>query len=227
VIEKQNSYLKNKKALDYIRNTQAGHIQIDYRICCAMANFKMIPCVPDGKYTVEIANRIKRRTLRKQNKLKSILSMCFSKTITFSDITSVTDFPQLTIKQIQRRITLGSFKLKLSKSYIDQIKQYGIIYSLEKKQIEQYVTSLKVRSELNHSKIVAVLIPSRHKRSKLNNIDDQSDVNPKNFKTYYKISRINTCWFIVNQNRGLLIALGEINFISTPIHHIIICCIGK
>ena len=186
MIEKQNSYLKNKKALDYIRNTQAGHIQIDYRICCAMANFKMIPCVPDGKYTVEIANRIKRRTLRKQNKLESILSMCFSKTITFSDITSVTDFPQLTIKQIQRRITLGSFKLKLSKSYIDQIKQYGIIYSLEKKQIEQYVTSLKVRSELNYSKIVAVLIPSRHKRSKLNNIDDQSDVNPNNFKTYYK-----------------------------------------
>jgi hypothetical protein len=186
VIEKQNSFLKNKKALDYIRNTQAGHIQIDYRICCAMANFKMIPCVPDGKYTVEIANRIKRRTLRKQNKLKSILSMCFSKTIMFGDITSVTDFPQLTIKQIQRRITLGSFKLKLSRSYIDQIKQYGIIYFLEKKQIEQYVTSLKVRSELNYSKIVAVLIPSRHKRSKLNNIDDQSDVNPKNFKTYYK-----------------------------------------
>jgi hypothetical protein len=123
-----------------------------------MANFKMIPCVPDGKYTVEIANRIKRRTLRKQNKLKSILSMCFSKIITFIDITSVTDFPQLTIKQIQRRITLGSFQLKISKSYIDQIKQYGIIYSLEKKQIEPY----------------------------LNNIDDQSDVNPKNFKTYYK-----------------------------------------
>jgi hypothetical protein len=114
-----------------------------------MANFKMIPCVPDGKYTVEIANRIKRRTLRIQNKLKSILSMCFSKIITFIDITSVTDFPQLTIKQIQRRITLGSFKLKFSKSYIDQIKQYGMIYSLEKKQIEQYVTCLKVRSELN------------------------------------------------------------------------------
>ena len=178
--------MKNKKALDYIRYTQAGHIQIDYRICCAMANFKLIPCVPDGKYTVEIANKIKRRTFRKQNKLKSILSMCFSKTVPFCDITSITDFPQLTIKQLLRRITLGSFKLKLSKSYIEQIIQYGIIYSLEKKQIEQYVTSFKVKSELINSKIVAVLIPSRHKRSKLNNTDDQSDVNPKNFKTYYK-----------------------------------------
>jgi hypothetical protein len=151
-----------------------------------MANFKMIPCVPDGKYTIEIANRIKRRTLKKQNKLQSILSMCFSKTIPFCQISSVTDFPQLSVKQLHRRITLGSFKLKLSQSYIEQIIQHGLIYSLEKKQIDQYVTSLKIREELNYSKIVADLIPSRHKRSKLYNTDDQADVNPKNFKTYYR-----------------------------------------
>ena len=32
IIEKQNAYLKNLKALDNIRNTQAGHILIDYRM---------------------------------------------------------------------------------------------------------------------------------------------------------------------------------------------------
>ena len=106
-------------------------------------------------------------------------AMCFSKTIPFCQISSVTDFPQLSVKQLHRRITLGSFKLKLSQSYIEQIIQHGLIYSLEKKQIDQYVTSLKIREELNYSKIVAVLIPSRHKRSKLYNTDDQADVNPK------------------------------------------------
>jgi hypothetical protein len=60
IVAKQNSLLKNKKALDNIRNTEAGHIQIDYRICCAMANYNFVPCIPDGNHTVEIANRIKR-----------------------------------------------------------------------------------------------------------------------------------------------------------------------
>ena len=67
--------IKNKKALDNVRNTQIGHIQVDYRICCAMANFTMIPCIPDGKLTIQIAKRIKKRCLKKQNKLSRLLMM--------------------------------------------------------------------------------------------------------------------------------------------------------
>jgi hypothetical protein len=37
--------LKNKKALDNIQNSQAGHILVDYCICFAMANFTMVPCI--------------------------------------------------------------------------------------------------------------------------------------------------------------------------------------
>ncbi|CAF1070135.1 unnamed protein product, partial [Brachionus calyciflorus] len=36
IVEKQFGYLKNHKSLDNIRNTQAGHIQVDFRIACAM-----------------------------------------------------------------------------------------------------------------------------------------------------------------------------------------------
>jgi hypothetical protein len=55
IIEKQNSILKNKKALDNNRNSKAGHILIDYRICCAMSNFSMKLCNPDGEASIEIA----------------------------------------------------------------------------------------------------------------------------------------------------------------------------
>ncbi len=56
IIEKQNSILKNKKSLDNIRNSQAGHILIDYKICCAMSNFSMKLCYPDGDDAIEIAD---------------------------------------------------------------------------------------------------------------------------------------------------------------------------
>jgi hypothetical protein len=40
-----------------------------------MANFTMIPCIPDGKLTIQIAKRIKKRCLKKQNKLSRLLMM--------------------------------------------------------------------------------------------------------------------------------------------------------
>ena len=59
IIEKQNSFLKNKKALDNIRNVTVGHIMIDYRITCAMSNFLHVPCCPDNINSEEIANSIR------------------------------------------------------------------------------------------------------------------------------------------------------------------------
>ena len=178
--------MKNKKALDNIRNTEAGHIQIDYRICCAMANFNFVPCIPDGKYTVEIANRIKKRCLKKQNKLQSLLKVSFTKTKPTMNIANIKDFPQISMSQLKKRFTLGSFKIRQSKSYIEQIIENGLIYYFEDKEIQKYVTSEKVKIELNNTKIIAVLIPSRHKRCKKNNKGEPWDTNPKNYQKYYK-----------------------------------------
>ena len=62
IIEKQNGYLKNNLSLDNIRNTIAGHIQIDYRIACAMSNFRHKPCCPDGEKAIKVAKRIKKKS---------------------------------------------------------------------------------------------------------------------------------------------------------------------
>ena len=185
IIEKQNSLLKNKKALDNIRNTQVGHIMIDYRICCAMLNFNMKPCIPDGKHTVEVSKKILKKCKEKINKLESLLEMKFTSTVKSIQISNIDDFPQLKQSQIRRKITLGSYKLKQSQSYIGQIMEHGEAYFLQPKQIEKHVLHSVVLKDLENSKILAVLIPSRHKRGKKSKGLDE--VNPKNFNIYYKV----------------------------------------
>ena len=97
------------KSLENNRNTQARLILIGFRICCAMLNFNLKPCVPNGKDTVDIAKRIKKRYAENQNKLPPLLKMKFTSTVKSSVINSIDDFPKLTLRQIRKRITLGSF----------------------------------------------------------------------------------------------------------------------
>ena len=200
--------MKNKKALDHIRNTQVGHIQIDYRICCAMINFNFKPCIPDGIDTAKIANRIKKRSSKKYNELEPLLKMRFTSTIKSVDIQSLSDFPKLTLSQIRKRITFGSFKIRQSQSYIPQIIQHSKMYMLQQKHIEKYVSNENL-IDFTDTKIFAVLIPSRHKRGKkpepknsktkkltkkkylsIKSINDnrkKNEIDPKSFKTYYKV----------------------------------------
>lgn len=53
-----------------MRNTEIGHIQIDYRIACAMINFFHKPCCPDGKKAKTIANRMKEKAKTTSNHLE-------------------------------------------------------------------------------------------------------------------------------------------------------------
>ncbi len=181
--------IKNKKALDNVRNTQIGHIQVDYRICCAMANFTMIPCIPDGKLTIQIAKRIKKRCLKKQNKLSRLLMMNLPdfKAQRISDIKSIEDFPRLTLSQFRRRITLGNFKIRQSRSYIDQFIKNGTIFVVNENQLLKHNIHPKIQNEFQESKIIAIFILSRHKRGKKTNKTDSNDVDPRNFTFYYKV----------------------------------------
>ena len=154
-----------------------------------MLNFNMKPCIPDGKDSEEISRRIKKRCLKKGNKLESLLDMKFTTTVTSDEISTINDFPKLKLNQIKKHITLGSFKIRQSQSYISQIIEHGKVYVLQKKQIEQHVKHIKVLKEMNDTKIISVLIPSRHKRGKkwkpktdLKKIESD-DYNPKNFNT--------------------------------------------
>ena len=190
-MENQVGICKVKEALDNIPNTEAGHIQIDYRICCAMWNFNMTPCVPDGKDSAKIAAKIRKRCLKRQNKLESLLEMKFTSTVKSTDISAIDDFPKMTLSQIKKSIVFGSYKIKQSFSYLEQIMHHGKVYILNRKMIEKYVTHTKVKEELEHSKILAVLIPSRHKRGKKwkpkTNTKKTDLLDPKNFNTYYKV----------------------------------------
>ncbi len=90
--------MKNKKVLDNIRNTEAGHIQIDYRICCAFSNFLFeINANPPIKNVSKDCKRIKKRSLKRQNKLESLVSMSFTKTLPAINIQLVDDFPQFSV----------------------------------------------------------------------------------------------------------------------------------
>ncbi len=66
------------KALDNIRNTQVGHIQIDYRIACAMINFTHKPCCPDGSNAEELARIIKKKSKLHENNMEHLLSRRFN-----------------------------------------------------------------------------------------------------------------------------------------------------
>ena len=100
-----NGSLKNFKALDNIRNTQVGHIQIDYRIACAMLNFNHKPCSPDGQHVIKIAKKIKEMSRIKENKLEHLLSRRFNtKKSVGIELAEIDDFPKLKKDEIQNEI---------------------------------------------------------------------------------------------------------------------------
>lgn len=191
-VENQIGVLKCKEALDNIRNTEVGHIQIDYRIMCAMWNFAMVPNFTEDKESFKIAKSIRKKCLKRQNKLASLLNMKFTSTVASVDIKVINDFPKLSLSELKKKIVLGSFKIKQSLSYIGQLLEYGRAYVLNDQLIQKYVSNVKVKQELNDSKIVAVLMPSRHKRGKKwkpSNKKQKKDdpLDPKTFNTYYKV----------------------------------------
>lgn len=201
IIEKQNSYLKNLKALDHIRNTVAGHIQIDYRIACAMYNFNEKPCCPDGNHAVEIAQKIRESTKIKMNKLEFLLhKQLNTQDFVQVNLNSVDDFVSLNPNIICREILLGTYQLGLSKSYIKDLLDNGVAYltsdkymrSILKKHLASYATNQNSKDRL---KIIAVEIASRHKRSQ-KAVEKEDQTQAKVFRNVYKI-------FILYESKGV------------------------
>lgn len=161
IVEKQIGMIKNFKALDNIRNTQAGHIQIDYRIACAMLNFTHISTCPDKQNLYKIASKLKEKVKIDKNPLSYLLTKHLdTKEITPVDLGSITDFPKLNSAQLIRKIFLGTFQLKQSKSYVSDIIKNGKAYTIPEKLLS------KLKNKTNkESKIIALEIVSRHKRS--------------------------------------------------------------
>ncbi len=182
--------LKNHKSLDNIRNTQAGHIQIDYRIACAMLNFTHYPCSPDGKNSCKIAQRIRERAQIKYNKLEFLLNKRLdTQLIKQIKLSEIDDFPRLSIKKIRENILFGSYQLKLSKSYVNELVQCGIAFVITEEFLNSNKTNKIVKYIRNsNSKIIAAEISSRHRRSEKKTKTQSSNTRcSKKYRSTYKL----------------------------------------
>ncbi|CAF0856527.1 unnamed protein product [Brachionus calyciflorus] len=117
MVEKQIGMLKNNKALDNIRNTEAGHIMIDYRICCSMINFDLKPSCPDGKNAEKIATKILIRSQKKENDLEFLLGKHLdTKSICPISFSEILDFQVSKRKSMKNNIFLGSYQFNQAKA---------------------------------------------------------------------------------------------------------------
>jgi hypothetical protein len=121
------------KALDNVRNTEVGHIQIDYRIAAAMLNFTHKPVLPDKNNAKQIANLMKNRCNIKINMLDFLLNKTVgTKSIPLISNKDVKDFPRFKSKELINNIALGTFQFKLVKSYLKDIINHGYPYGVSK-----------------------------------------------------------------------------------------------
>ena len=184
--------IKNHKSLDNIRNSIAGHIQIDFRIACAMLNFFHKPCCPDSPVSVEIARRLKLSTYKKTNNLAPLLKQQFNTNLmTPIMLTTICDFPKIKVKALREKIAYGTFQVKQAKSYIKDLINEGTAYILQPQHLSKsFVEANPDLKQIKDSvhKIISIGIPSRHKRSikKSSNLIDHNTKN-ENFYTLYKV----------------------------------------
>ena len=183
IIEKQFGNLKKFRALDNIRNSEIGHIQIDYRIACAMLNFKHQPCCPDKENVAKISNKLKERMKIKKNPLENFLTKHLNtKAIPEINIDEINDFPKLRQNKLKNEIFLGSFQIKECIKYLNAIMENGKAYFVNKQTMNQ----INITNIQNY-KLLAVEITSRHKRSENKNFNYSNQHDTKRFKTNYQV----------------------------------------
>ena len=126
---------------------------------------------------------------------------------------TVCDFPRLNEEEIKNGILYGFFQLKQSKSYVIDLVSNGRAYEVSNNLIKQ-VTNKQLKTDLieKKTKIVAVEITSRHKRSekktdKNDKKPNQDNLNIKKFKTTYKVF----VQYIPNTNSSASI-IGNIDY---------------
>lgn len=149
-----------------------------------MYNFSFKPDCPDGSDSKEIAEKIRAAKSVRQNAMEFMLSKQLdTKDMIRVDLASITDFVRLEPEEIYKNITLGTFQLRLSKSYIGDLLKHGTAFVVSpdymKKTVKKTLPSVSA-----NSKIVAVEIVSRHRRSQ---IPAGADSDSKKFKNIYKI----------------------------------------
>lgn len=159
-----------------------------------MDNFLHKHCCPDGDNAQEVARRILFKAQIEENKLSFLLKRQLGTSlIPLISISEINDFPIIKRKTLRRKIFMGTFQLKQSKSYVEDLVERGNAFIVSKEFIKakDMIPDEKLKKRLisEKSKIVAVTLTSRHKRGK-KSISADNDIkkkHPEIFKTTYKI----------------------------------------
>ena len=157
-----------------------GHILIDYRIAGAMLNFTHKPITPDRGEAKSIARSMRKKCKISNNKLEFLLSKTLgTKAIRPIEMKDLSDFPKFKSKEMFRKLTFGTFQLRLCKSYLKDILNNGSLFIVS----DEFLKDIKDKNlclEMKNSrhKIIAMEIIPRHGRSsknKTDNICDEAD----------------------------------------------------
>ena len=184
IIEAVNGRLWKHKALNNVDNNELGHIIFDVRNVCAMLNFQhnkeTYQKDPDNVINLEIARRLKKKATEDPqiNRLIFLLKQeLFQRKLENRDnwiqttFNNIVDFPKLKKKQIVRIITLGSYQPDSSIDYVPSMLYPERIYEMSlqnalntKELMEKDNTDFRNKLIKKKSKIIAVIVTSRHSR---------------------------------------------------------------
>jgi hypothetical protein len=164
VVEGINGFLKKFKSLKEVENNSLKHIIYDYKIAAAFVNqfFKQLYSDGDESNQLLIAKSMKDR-LNMPNKLEKEVAKLKLNTKSSNeyiklDAININDFPRLSIESIKHNITLGSYQLDQSISYIvEHLKENG--------NYEIYLRKIN-KSTSDEYNIIQALIRSRHSNQK-------------------------------------------------------------
>jgi hypothetical protein len=151
-VEAVNGLLKilfkaNDKVVD---NKTLQHSIDDYRIGASLINKYHSRLFSDKDNPTLITTNMKEK-LYTPNKLESVIDTIHRKSRCFTEvgIESLKDFPKLDINSIKYNITDGSYQLKSSSSYIDEIKTVAL-FKGDPKLLDPSLTLLRTHIKSRH-----------------------------------------------------------------------------
>jgi hypothetical protein len=168
-------------------------MMIDIRNACAMLNFEhneeTYQKDPNNEYLLETARLLRKKATEQPqiNKLLFLLKDLNPRLLLQEEnwhktsFKNITDFPKLKRKHISRRITLGSYQLKTCEDYISsmafedfrlervyELSLYNALNINDLKLEDHY--NLRNKLLKGKSKIISVVVTSRHSRSAKNTV---------------------------------------------------------
>jgi len=113
--------------------------------------------------------------------------MRFTAALKYHCIQEINNFPKLTLNQFCKQVTFSSFKLRQCQSYLEQLIINGKVHCLDESGIKNFLSNENILEDFNHTKIIAVQIPSKHKHSRKKNAEKNNKMDTNSLSNCYKV----------------------------------------